>query len=193
MGEGSPTIRAEGEKKMAGIPWSKIRAEWLKGGITHQQLADKYGVKVKTIRNRASNEGWKNEKGKIREKTEEETCARIVRARVNHLERLMTANDKIISALEKLTEEIEKNPVGFFRDKQNGLRNAESVTRALQTAAMTQRDLYRLPTIDQKFAAKKWKEQLKLEQAKAKKDETTDDKLVWVIHEPAAEDGEQDA
>ena len=27
------------------IPWTKIRAEWLRGGITQKELAEKYGVK----------------------------------------------------------------------------------------------------------------------------------------------------
>lgn len=173
-------------------PWSKIRAEWLKGGITQKELAEKYGVNLKTLQNRASNEGWKNQKGIIREKTEEELRGRIVRARVNHLERLITANEKIINGLEKLAGMIEEKPELFF-DKTKGLRNAESVTRALQTATMTQRDLYRIPNIDQKFAAKKWKEQQKLEREKiAEKTEDNGQQLIWVINEPAAEEGDQD-
>ena len=173
-------------------PWSKIRAEWLKGGITQKELAKKYGLSEKTISNRAYKEGWKNEKGKIREKTEEAVRGRIVRARVNHLERLIEANEKIITGLEKLAGMIEEKPELFF-DKTKGLRNAESVTRALQTATATQRDLYRLPNIDQKFAAKKWKEQQKLERERiAEKVGDDDQQLIWVIHEPAAEAGEQD-
>lgn len=173
-------------------PWSKIRAEWLKGGITQKELAAKYGLSEKTISNRAYKEGWKKQKGKIREKTEEEVQARIVRARVNHLERLIAANEQIISGLEKLAGMIEEKPELFF-DKTRGLRNAESVTRALQTATMTQRDLYRIPNIDQKFAAKKWKEQQKLEREKiAEKTEDNGQQLIWVMHEPAAEEGEQD-
>lgn len=173
-------------------PWSKIRAEWLKGGITQKELAKKYGLSEKTISNRASKEGWKNEKGRIREKTEEELRGRIVRARVNHLERLIAANERIIIGLEKLAGMIEEKPELFF-DKTKGLRNAESVTRALQTATMTQRDLYRIPNIDQKFAAKKWKEQQKLEREKiAEKTEDNGQQLIWVMHEPPAEEGEQD-
>ena len=168
-------------------PWTKIRAEWLKGGITQKELAKKYGLSEKTISNRAYKEGWKKEKGKIREKTEEELRGRIVRARVNHLERLIAANEKIISGLEQLAGMIEEKPELFF-DKTKGLRNAESVTRALQTATETQRDLYRIPNIDQKQAAKKWREQLKLEKEKLKgKEGSGEQQLIWVMHEPAEE------
>ena len=175
-------------------PWTKIRAEWLKGGITHKQLAEKYGVSVKTIQNRAYKEGWKNQKGKIREKVEEELRGRVVRARVNHLEKLITANEALLDGLVQMAELISKNPFQMLNDANGTLRNAESFANALETATKTQRDLYRLPTIDQKFAAKQWKEKLKLEQEKAKKDEKTDEQLIWVIHEPAEDkDGDPDA
>lgn len=163
-------------------PWSKIRAEWLKGGVTHQQLAEKYGVSVKTIQNHAYKEGWKNQKKKIREKVEEQTRDRVVRARVNHLEKLIEANEALLEGLAELTEMIRKNPFQMFNDANGTLRNAESVARAIQTATLTQRDLYGIKNIDQKFMAKKWREQLKMEQAKQQTD-TGEQELIR-IHEP---------
>ncbi len=174
-------------------PWNKIRAEWLKGGITQKQLAEKYGLSVKTIQNRAYKEGWKKEKGKIREKTEEQLRERIVRARVTHLEKLIEAQENALDALVDLTNMIKEKPRYWLRDEHQTIRNAESITKALQTAVMTQRDLYRIPNIDQKFAAKKWKEQLKLEKEKAKGPEGLSGPLMMIVHEPAeepAEDGD---
>ena len=141
-------------------PWSKIRAEWLRGNATHQQLADKYGLSVKTIQNRAYKEGWQKQKGKIREKLEEETRDRVVRARVTHLEKLISANEALLDGLMQMAEEIRENPK-ILLDKSGSIRSAESFAIALQTATMTQRDLYRLPNIDQKFAEKKWKAEQK--------------------------------
>ena len=163
-------------------PWSKIRAEWLKGGITQAELAKKYGVSVKTIQNRAYKEGWKNEKSKIREKVEEQTRDRVVRARVNHLEKLIAANEALLEGLEQLTEMIRKNPYQMFNDANGTLRNAESVARAINTATLTQRDLYGIKNIDQKFAAKKWREQVKMEQAKAMTDAGGQELIR--VHEP---------
>ena len=168
-------------------PWSRIRAEWLKGGITHKELAEKYGLSVKTIQNRASNEGWAKQKGKIREETEEKTRERIVRARVNHLEKLIQANEALMDGLVQMAEIIQKNPYQMLTDAKGTLQNAESFAKAIRTATETQRDLYRIPNIDQKFAAKKWKEQLKLERDKAKGPEGADSKIMMVVHEPAEE------
>ena len=173
-------------------PWNKIRAEWLKGGITQKALAEKYGLSEKTIRNRAYKEGWKKQKGQIQDKVEEETRGRIVRARVNHLEKLIEANEKLLDGLVQMAELIQKKPLQMMTDVHGTLRNAESFAKALQTAAMTQRDLYKIPNIDQKFAAKKWREQLKLEKEKAKGPESSAGPLMMIIHEPAAEGGEAD-
>ncbi len=149
-------------------PWSKIRAEWLKGGITQAQLAKKYGLSVKTIQNRAYKEGWKNEKGKIREKVEEQTRDRVVRARVNHLEKLIEANEMLMDALVDMAEKIKARPEINLFDKTGSLRNAESFARAVQTATLTQRDLYGLKNIDQKLAQKKFAAEQKRLQAEAK-------------------------
>lgn len=171
-------------------PWAKIRAEWLKGGITQQELADKYHLSVKTIQNRAYKEGWKNQKGKIAEKTEEKTRERIVRARVNHLERLISASELVITGLEKLAAEVAADPVKYLQDKSGSLRSAESITKALQVATETQMELYKIPNIDQKFNAKKWREQLKLEKAKTREADGGDEQMMLVIHEPAEEGAE---
>ena len=163
------------------IPWAKIRTEWLKGGKTHQQLADKYGVKVKTIQNRAYKEGWGKQKGKIKEKVEEQTRDRVVRARVNHLEKLIKANELLLDSMVKLAEQVNDNPK-LLTDKTGSIRNVESFARALQAATMTQRDLYGVKNIDQKFAEKKWREQKKLEQQKLQGPQY--DEVVWEIKAP---------
>ena len=149
-------------------PWAKIRAEWLKGGITQKELAEKYHLSVKTIQNRAYKEGWKKQKGKIAEKTEEKTRERIVCARVNHLERLISSSELIITGIEKMAAEIAADPVKYLIDKSGSLRSMESVAKALQVATETQRELYRIPNIDQKLAAKKWNAEQKKLKAEAK-------------------------
>ena len=175
------------------IPWDKIRTEWLKGGITQKELAEKYKVSLKTIQNRASNEGWGKKKGKIREQTEEQISTRIVRARANHLEKLINIQEDVLESLAKLAEDVKKNPKMLISEK-GEMRNAESLTRAIQTATLTQHDLYGLRNIDQKFAAKKWKEEQKLQrELKAQKDVTEQTgQMVVYVHAPAEETGKKE-
>lgn len=57
-----------------GTPWIKIKAEYLQG-VTPKELAQKYGLKTKTISDKATKEKWTAEKSQIcvniREKTED--------------------------------------------------------------------------------------------------------------------------
>jgi len=183
-------------------PWSRIRTEWLKGGTTYKKLAEKYHLAEKTIRNRAYKEGWKKEKGQIQDEIRTKTRARIVRVREEQLTKLAEANGKLIDALLDLTGIVQRNPLMQMRDANGTLRNAESLTKAIQLAAMTQRDLYRLPSMDQELrkkeaAARKKeaKEKIALEREKweaeqrekAKAAETAGG-TVWEVIEPDGED-----
>lgn len=38
--------------------WNKIRKEYIKGGVSYRQLAAKYGVALRNIARRASDENW---------------------------------------------------------------------------------------------------------------------------------------
>ena len=148
-------------------PWNKIKAEWLKGGKTYKQLAEKYQIKEGTIKNRASKEGWQKEKLLIADKVSTELRERVARTRVNHLERLIEANEALLAGLVKLAHQIEADP-SMLMDKSGSMRSTESYAKAIQIATETQRDLYRLPNIDQKLAAKKFSAEMKEKKAAAK-------------------------
>ncbi len=166
------------------VPWTKIRAEWLKGGTTYKKLAEKYKVSEGTIKNRASKEGWQKQKLLIADKVSTELRDRVARTRVNHLEKLIDANEKLLDGLIKMAELIQKNPFQMLTDATGTLRNAESFAKAIETATKTQRDLYRLPNIDQKFAAKKWNAEQKQKKAEAKELSGTVLRIVTDEEEP---------
>ena len=95
-----------------------------------------------------------------------------------------------MDGLMELMAMVKENPKLFISEK-GDLRNAESLTRALQTATLTQRDLHGMKNIDQKFNQKKWREQQALErELKANKQTSTDDGIeILYVHEPAEEEG----
>lgn len=184
--------------------WGRVRQSYM-AGASYEELAKKYGVKVKTIQNRASKEGWVQEKGKIAEEVGEKIHARVVRARVKQLEKLMDANEQLMDGLLKVTEMIQAHPEVNLFDVNKSLKNAESIAKAIQTAVQTQRDLFKLPTLDQEqrrkeFNAKKVadqqkrkidRERLKMDQQKweAEKTEkakvaTTAEGTVWQVEAP---------
>ena len=138
-----------------GVQWGRIRQGYM-SGKTYKELSEKYGVSVKTIQNHASKEGWVKEKGKIREEVGEKIHARVVRVRVAELEKLMDANGMLIDTLKDLTtraQDIKHQNMMMF-DKAGSMKNVECLAKAIQTAVQTQRDLYKLPTLDQDFRKK---------------------------------------
>lgn len=183
-------------------PWTRIRTEWLKGGTTYAKLAKKYGIAEKTIRNRAYKEGWKKEKGQIEDEVRTKTRARIVCVREEQLVKLAEANGKLIDALVEMAMQAADKPAVTLFDAGKTLRNAESLSKAIQLAAMTQRDLYRLPSMDQELrkkqeAARKKeaKEKLALEREKWEAEQREKAKAaevasgtVWEVIEPDGED-----
>ena len=45
-------------QKRDGPNWKKIKAEYVRGGISQQKLADKYGIHRSTLQGRMQREGW---------------------------------------------------------------------------------------------------------------------------------------
>ena len=152
--------------------WGRIRQSYM-AGKSYKELSEHYGVSVKTIQNRASKEGWVKEKGKIKEEIGQKIHERVVRVRVNELEKLMDANGKLIDTLVEITTKTQGNELTLMMDKAGTMKNVESLAKAIQIAVQTQRDLFKLPTLDQDFRKKEaaqrkreTKEKLALEKEK---------------------------
>lgn len=87
--------------------WNKIKAEYLQGA-TPKELAQKYGLKTKTISDKATKEKWTAEKSQIcvniREKTEDK-IERITNIALRRLEDVLTGEyvrtNDLVSAIGK--------------------------------------------------------------------------------------------
>lgn len=167
------------------VQWGRVRQGFM-AGKDYQELSARYGVSVKTIQNRASKEGWTKEKGKIKEEVGEKIHARVVRVRVAELEKLMDANGSLIDALVDLSTKIaEKAAGGNFMDlfdRAGSMKNTESLAKAIQTAVQTQRDLYKLPTLDQDFRKKQ-----EAQRKKEAKEKMALDREKWEAEKKAAQ------
>lgn len=54
--------------------WKKIKAEYIRGGVSYRKLADKYGVSYSAIRRRAEKEKWTD----LRTQAEQKSSIKIV-------------------------------------------------------------------------------------------------------------------
>ena len=181
--------------------WWRIKAAYLEKGWTYKQLAEHYKLSERTIRTRASKEGWRKDRDKIETEARQTIHARAVRGRVEQLEKLITANEAVIDGLLALAELVKAKPEVLLIDDHQTLRNAESMTKAIQTATMTQRDLHKLPTLDQDMRKKEEaqrkkeaKEKLAIDREKWEAEKLAkaggpegNPQLIWVLHEPEEE------
>ena len=178
-------MKEKGVESMA--QWGRIRQSYM-AGKSYKELSEKYGVTVKTIQNRASKEGWVKEKGKIKEEVGQKIHERVVRVRVEELQKLMDANGKLIDTLVELTTQTQGQELRLMMDKAGSMKNVECLAKAIQTAVQTQRDLYKLPTLDQDFRKKEAaqrkreaKEKLALEKQKWEAEQAEKAKAIEAI------------
>lgn len=128
-------------KPLTSAEWRKIRMEYVKGKTTFAKLAEKYHLTAGHIRKRASLEGWSNKKRVLDTKTEQKTIERVSDARARELERLAVISEQVddfLDATVRAFSEIKPR-------KYDELRGVESLTKAIQIAVQTKRDLYNLP------------------------------------------------
>lgn len=93
--------------------WRKLKAEYIAGGISQRQLAEKYGVPWGTLRKQANVGKW-NEKRKAAEKKAEQKVeqktAELVVDNATRLERIKT---KILEKLEGMVDAYTENATEY--------------------------------------------------------------------------------
>lgn len=53
------------------VDWNTLKAEYIAGGVSYRELAEKYGVSHSTLRQRAAREKWSTQKDNVRAEAEQ--------------------------------------------------------------------------------------------------------------------------
>ncbi len=172
--------------------WRKIRLEYVAGKTTLKKLAEKFHVSESTIRKKASTQGWKKRKNQVSAKMEQKAIARLCDARAKEFETIASVNDRMSDVLDYLLEFITEQPPTKYED----LRGVESLTKAIAQVVMVKRDLYNMPSEEQKAKIDALREKSKLEREKWKNElaekaasRTEAAGTVWKI---SVEDGDEE-
>lgn len=89
--------------------WNKIKAEYIAGNDTLQELAEKYSVSSSTIMKRAAKEKWADARKKNGRKKEEKTAEKIIEKQSNDIaDGLTRLNDLAFRMLEKLEAAVDE-------------------------------------------------------------------------------------
>lgn len=88
--------------------WGAIRTEYIGGGTSYRKLAKKYSVSLKTLSDRASREGWVEERNKVRDKGALKAIQKRADAIANNATKIERARslaiERLISALENMPQ-----------------------------------------------------------------------------------------
>lgn len=84
--------------------WTKIRADYIRGGISQHDLADKYGLSYTVIKDRCRKEGWVAQRAEKRRKTAEKIVDQAADREAKQAERLWTAADRLLERVMKAAD-----------------------------------------------------------------------------------------
>lgn len=90
--------------------WVSIKAEYIAGGITLHDLAEKHGVSYASLRKRAAAEQWKstrtNTEQKVNKKVQVAVVHRVANREIDRLTRILAVSDALLQKAERGVSEL---------------------------------------------------------------------------------------
>ena len=108
------------------MDWKKLKAEYIKGGISYRKLSEKYGVPFGTLRNVAAKEKWRDLRDKTRIKTDTKLTEAVSDEQANRLHRLQKVTDDLLDQIEAIVTEFK------FSDLVMDKQSLRQITGALK-------------------------------------------------------------
>ena len=85
--------------------WKKIKAEYIRGGVSYRKLAEKYGVSFSTLRKVASKEKWTDLRNKAGAKRDSKIIESVASQEAKRVDGIQTVADLL---LERIKEGVAK-------------------------------------------------------------------------------------
>lgn len=85
--------------------WKKIKAEYIRGGVSFRKLAEKHGVSFSTLRKIAAKEKWTDLRNKAGAKRDSKIVDSVASQEASKVDKIQTIADRL---LEMITERIEE-------------------------------------------------------------------------------------
>jgi len=177
--------------------WEAIKSEYITTSISYRKLAEKWGVSFRTLADRAKREGWPIERDNYRNsvvtRTVQIVSSRTSSTNANRLLRLQEAADsmsKVIAEIFNDTKQFNRHIITqglgegatVVEERQYEKIDTKAIkdlTGAMKDLAYVLRNIYDIPTVQEKSAMDIAAERLQLDKAKADA-EKTDDKEISI-------------
>lgn len=111
------------------MDWKAIKTEYITGNISYRQLAEKYDIPFRTVRNRAQEEQWGAIKSKTRARQEQRTLEKVVEKESTNLAK---TDEKYFRILDKLFDKAEELVVNTKVWQPNSLKDMATTMKYLK-------------------------------------------------------------
>ena len=165
-GEFECAIKAKRDISMSDISWANLETEYITGDIAAEELAKKYGISYYTLRKHAQKDNWFKKKKEYRNKTIQKACNKAMEKKAGKLANMIVAADGLSSLIARTVKKV--NALDAEEDRTPvDAKMISDLTKATRDLTSIIRELYDLPTENERIARKIALERLKLDQAKS--------------------------
>lgn len=144
------------EKKTERRDWGEIKNAYITGKESLKELAEKYGIPLRTIKDRSSKERWVEERKKFRTDVAQKASQKTAKKEVKRLVKLRDVAEDVADLIGQDVERMKK-----LREKRKNVtpedvKMIKDLTVALKNIADVMRDVYDIPTIREKLLQAKY-------------------------------------
>lgn len=141
---------------MATRDWAGIKNEYVTGRESLGKLAEKYGIPLRTIKDRSRNEGWVQDRKKLRTDIAQKAYRKTAQKEVKRLEKLRDVAEDIAELIAEDIEQLKKKHRERTELTESDIKMIKDLTVALKNIADIMRDVYAIPTIREKILLEKY-------------------------------------
>lgn len=138
--------------------WTEVRNAYITGKESLQKLAEKYGISLRTIKDRSRRENWVEERKKFRTKVALNTSQKTAKKEVRRLAKLQDAAEDVAELIGQDVARIKKQREKLRMITPEDVKMIKDLTAALKNIAEVMRDVYDIPTIREKLLQMKYED-----------------------------------
>ena len=144
------------EKKTERRDWGEIKNAYITGKESLKELAERYEIPLRTIKDRSSKERWVEERKKFRTDVAQKASQKTAKKEVKRLVKLRDVAEDVADLIGQDVERMKK-----LREKRKSVtpedvKMIKDLTVALKNIADVMRDVYDIPTIREKLLQAKY-------------------------------------
>lgn len=138
--------------------WTEVRNAYITGKESLQKLAEKYGISLRTIKDRSRRENWVEERKNFRTKVALNTSQKTAKKEVRRLAKLQDAAEDVAELIGQDVARIKKQREKLRMITPEDVKMIKDLTAALKNIAEVMRDVYDIPTIREKLLQMKYED-----------------------------------